>query len=974
MSGTARGSRRIRNFRRFGAKAAVLALITSTFVAGGPVDPASAAEAPVAQPGFYPHVTAPTLITLTATDPDGGPLTFTTNPPFFGTLSAPSASSCIATTCTATVIYTPSPGPDTLDEFTFDATDGDSLSSSATVRVTLGNSDPTVAGLGAVAAPAPGPTEIEFSAQDQDGDPTTFAVSTPPTHGTLGAFTSPSCTGVAVGTSLCTTTVSFTPDVGYNGPDGFSVTANDGTSTSIPGEVFLAVGDTPPIATGGFEHIIVPTALTLTGSDSDSPSLVFSIITPPAHGTLGPISAPTCTPGPPTQCTASVTVTPTDGYVGPDTFTFAVDDGTTATEGTFNLSIGNYPPDGKTDYLGVEPGESGTVLVLFNDRDADFNNLEVIGSTNGAHGTVTCETDGSCTYVAAAGYTGLDEFTYTVSDGFPGGTDVARVQVWIQPGANGAGGTVCPTVASAFDGGSVITGESWIECSSPDANAVVQSVTPLLTPAGGSAILLTSGHRGLASGPSTDTAASQSNNTATRGAIDVSILKLDILAPPGSECLAFNAVFASEEYPEYVGTQFNDGFLAELDTSDWSVSGSTITAPHNFAFGPDANIISVNSTFFDAGNVVEAPANGMEYDGSTRLLRVQTPITPGPHALYLSVFDAGDGILDSGVMVDGLVIGNAPAGGCVAGANQPPTAVSDTLTTPEDTAGQVTVTNNDSDPDPDPDTITVVAWTNGAHGTVNCTAAGVCTYTPAPNYSGPDSFTYTIADDFGATATTTVNVTVTPSQDPPVAVNDTLTTAQDTANGVNVLDNDDDFDGDTLTVTASTNGAHGTVSCTAAGVCTYTPAAGYSGPDSFTYTISDGQGGTDTATVNVTVTPADDRTLTVVKAGTGAGTVTSAPSGIACGVTCTETFSNATVVTLTASPAGGSTFTGWSGGGCSGSGSCVLPMTADTTVTATFTLIPDRTLTVVKAGTGAGTVSQCAFGDRLWCDLHRNVL
>jgi hypothetical protein len=82
-----------------------------------------------------------------------------------------------------------------------------------------------------------------------------------------------------------------------------------------------------------------------------------------------------------------------------------------------------------------------------------------------------------------------------------------------------------------------------------------------------------------------------------------------------------------------------------------------------------------------------------------------------------------------------------------------------------------------------------------------------------------------------------------------------LSTDEDVAGVVDVLTNDSDADGDTLTVSANSQGAHGTVTC-AAGSCTYTPAAGFSGSDSFTYTVSDGNGGTDTATVNVTVTPA----------------------------------------------------------------------------------------------------------------------
>ncbi len=91
---------------------------------------------------------------------------------------------------------------------------------------------------------------------------------------------------------------------------------------------------------------------------------------------------------------------------------------------------------------------------------------------------------------------------------------------------------------------------------------------------------------------------------------------------------------------------------------------------------------------------------------------------------------------------------------------------------------------------------------------------------------------------------------------PPAAIDDQLTTAQDTAGDVNVLANDSDPDvGDTLEVSGSTDGTHGSVSCAAAGVCTYTPDTGVTGSDSFTYTVSDGHDGTDEGVVDVTVRP-----------------------------------------------------------------------------------------------------------------------
>ncbi|MBL0121934.1 MAG: fibronectin type III domain-containing protein [Betaproteobacteria bacterium] len=98
--------------------------------------------------------------------------------------------------------------------------------------------------------------------------------------------------------------------------------------------------------------------------------------------------------------------------------------------------------------------------------------------------------------------------------------------------------------------------------------------------------------------------------------------------------------------------------------------------------------------------------------------------------------------------------------------------------------------------------------------------------------------------------------------------------------------------------------------------------------------------------------------LSVVLAGSGGGAVTSGPVGISCGMDCGELFNAGTMVTLTAMPAGGSLFNGWSGGGCSGNGTCVVTVNAATSVTATFTAItvPDAPI-ILSATPGNGQVS-----------------
>ena len=116
---------------------------------------------------------------------------------------------------------------------------------------------------------------------------------------------------------------------------------------------------------------------------------------------------------------------------------------------------------------------------------------------------------------------------------------------------------------------------------------------------------------------------------------------------------------------------------------------------------------------------------------------------------------------------------------------------------------------------------------------------------------------------------------------------------------------------------------------------------------------------TQARSVNATFT-LQQFTLSASRAGTGSGTVTSSPVGISCGVDCTESYNAGTQVTLSAAPAAGSVFTGWSGA-CAGTGSCVVTMTGTRSVTATFAL-QQFPLTVTKTGSGSGAVTSTPSG------------
>ena len=140
-----------------------------------------------------------------------------------------------------------------------------------------------------------------------------------------------------------------------------------------------------------------------------------------------------------------------------------------------------------------------------------------------------------------------------------------------------------------------------------------------------------------------------------RGARDVMIFRIDLRVPQDANCVSFAFRFLSEEYPEFVESEFNDAFIAELGGTTWTARSNedpAIDAPRNFAKDSGGRNISVNMA--GAFTVDSDNAKGTTYDGATRILRASSPVTPGTRTVYLSIFDQGDRSYDSAVFVDNL--------------------------------------------------------------------------------------------------------------------------------------------------------------------------------------------------------------------------------------------------------------------------------------------------------------------------------
>jgi VCBS repeat-containing protein len=188
--------------------------------------------------------------------------------------------------------------------------------------------------------------------------------------------------------------------------------------------------------------------------------------------------------------------------------------------------------------------------------------------------------------------------------------------------------------------------------------------------------------------------------------------------------------------------------------------------------------------------------------------------------------------------------------------NDAPVAVDDSATTNEESFVFISVLANDSDAEDN--VLAVTSASQGQHGAVEINGDNTLTYTPHADFHGTDSFSYSMHDGNGGSASATVNVTVLPVNDRPTAAIDSATTNEDGSLSIDVLANDSDVDGDVLVVTSVEQGANGSVTINADGTVTYTPKANFHGSDSFNYSISDGNGGTSGAFVQVTVQPVND--------------------------------------------------------------------------------------------------------------------
>ncbi|MDQ1682976.1 MAG: hypothetical protein QOH99_1517, partial [Frankiaceae bacterium] len=367
-------------------------------------------------------------------------------------------------------------------------------------------------------------------------------------------------------------------------------------------------------------------------------------------------------------------------------------------------------------------------------------------------------------------------------------------------------------------------------------------------------------YRNTSNNPSTATRtvtflASDASSTSAPATRDINITASD--NPPDVDNSAGALAYTENDPPATI-----DSTITITDVDSANLTGALVTITGNYAGAEDVLALPAQpniTAVYAAGTLtLSGTATIAEYETALEAVTYantsDNPSTLARTVTYQARDAGGFGAADT----HGITI---------AAVDDPPVAVNDAATVAEDSGSSaVAVLANDTDVDAGPISITSV--TQPANGAVAITGGGTgLTYAPTANYCNappgttPDTFTYTL--NGGSSAT--VSMTVTCSDDPPVAVNDAQTVGEDSgATTINVLANDTDIDGGPISVASASDPANGTVVNNGTDV-SYTPDANYcnSPPgtlDTFTYTLAPGGS---TATVSVTVTCSDDPPVAV---------------------------------------------------------------------------------------------------------------
>ena len=755
-------------------------------------------------------------LTLNATDEDGDTLTWSIQSQ--GSNGTASAS---GTGTSKAISYTPNANYNGSDSFVVLVSDGKGGEDTITVNVTIDpqNDNPDAVNDTPTVTEDSSNNSLDVLGNDTDA----------PDSGETLTITAVGATdngGTAVNN---TTSITYTPAPDFSGTEVFTYTVGDGNGGSDTATVTVTVSeenDAPVITEGASTAVTMdedgsptPFSLTLNATDVDGDTLTWSIQSQGSNGTAAASG---------TGTSKAISYTPNTNYNGSDSFVVLVSDGSGGEDTiTVNVTIDpqNDNPDAVDDGFTIDENTTNnTLLVLGNDTTPDSGEtltITAVGATDNG-GTATNNTN-NILYTPFAGFIGTEVFTYTIGDG-NGRFDTATVTITVRDVNEDPVITEGASTSVTMDeDGSPTPFSLTLNATDGDTGQTSETHTWSIQSQGsiGTASIL-SGSPGLANigigyTPNANISGSDSfvvRVSDGRGGEDT--ITVNVTIDPQND-----DPDATDDTPSVDEQSSNNTLYPLMNDTMWPDSGETLT-------------ITAVGTPDNGGTVIN---NG------TDLTYTPLPSFIGTEVFTYTIGDGNGGNDTATISVSVDDVNFAPT--ISEGTSIGVTMDEDSSPTP------FSLTLNATDPDAD--TLTWSIFLPASNGTAAVSGTGnskAVSYTPSSNYFGSDSFVVQVADGLGGLDKITVNVTIDPVNDDPIANDDNKATQPETAVTINVLDNDSDPENDGLTITAVTQGSKGTVTHNGTAV-TYTPNANESGSDSFTYTIEDGNGGSATGTVTV---------------------------------------------------------------------------------------------------------------------------
>ncbi|WP_370337487.1 tandem-95 repeat protein [Parvularcula marina] len=668
-------------------------------------------------------------------------------------------------------------------------------------------------------------------------------------------------------------------DAGETATDSFTYTISDGNGGTDTATVSVTINGVNDAPVANDDSFMVDEDNVLMGNvklnDSDPEDHAISLLAVDTqHGVLV------------LSHDGSFTYTPGADFNGTDSFTYVLRDPDfpATPQDVAVVTITVDPVD--DDPMAVDDSGMGfttdedtsftTSNVLDNDSDPDGGMLTVdsADATSAAGATITNNADGTFDYdpgslfdYLAVGETATDTFSYTVTDG-SGGFDTATVTVTIT-GVNDA--PILPVAQGynlmlpedAFDGFLGIGLTNSPDVTDADVSDLVSVNVTSVSQSGDKAGVLTDAQLlPLLFIPGNPIIGSGS----TEGDIVLNFSGeaglFDFLQ--AGDLLEVTYTFTATDSQGATDTSFIDFRITGVNDAPIAAgdSGAAFTTDEDTSF-TTGNVLA-NDSDPDTGDILNVsdatPASFLSDAGAMITNNGDGTFDYDPGGLF-DYLDAGETATDSFSYIVSDGNGGFEAAQVtitINGVNDAPIANDDSFSVDEDNVLMGNVKTNDSDPEDHAISLLAV---DTQHGVLVLNHDGSFAYTPGADFTGTDSFTYVLRDpDFPTTPQdfAVVTITIDPVNDDPVAMADNVTTDEDVAIIISVLANDSDVDGDMLSIMSISQGANGTVTDNGDGTLTYLGNADFNGTDSFTYTISDGNGGTSTATVNVTVDPVND--------------------------------------------------------------------------------------------------------------------